>query len=246
MVGCDCKVCTSSDPRDNRLRCSVLIQSEHTSLVIDIGPDFRQQMLRAKPERVDAILITHEHNDHVIGMDEVRPFNFKQKMELPVFAQDHVCKEIKGRFDYIFQESPYPGAPRLKLISLDPTQIFQLGDLSITPIPIQHGKIEILGFRVGDFTYITDAKIIPEASYDLIKGTETLVINALHHSEHHSHLNLEQSLKEIERINPTQAYLTHVSHYMGIAAEVNEKLPHNVQLAYDQMIIHANAESTTI
>jgi len=210
VIGCDCSVCTSADPRDERLRCAVLLKINNQHLVIDIGPDFRQQMLRAKINRLDAILITHEHNDHIIGVDDVRPFNFRSRKEMPPSVV-------------------------LKDIQVDTT--FQIGDTSIIPIDVLHGKLPVFGFRIGNFTYLTDIKTITDAELAKIKGTELLVISALHQRGHHSHLNLTEALDLIQKIKPTRAYLTHLSHKMGLHKEVEASLPSNVLIAYDNLEI---------
>jgi len=233
VIGCNCAVCTSGDDRDKRLRCSVWIKTESTSLVIDAGPDFRTQMLRSKVQKLDALLITHEHNDHIIGMDDVRPFNFKQKEDMPVFATPEVQSQLKQRFDYAFAENPYPGAPRLKLRSINSKDTFKVNEIEIQPIEVLHGNMPVLGFRIGDFTYITDANSIEENERKKIRGTKHLVINALHHKEHYSHFNLSQALEVIKDLEPENAYLTHISHLMGKTEVINQELPDNVQLAYD-------------
>lgn len=237
MIGCDCEVCRSADPRDNRLRTSVLLTKGATKVVIDCGPDFRQQMLRSETDHLDAVVLTHEHNDHIIGMDDVRPFNFKNKADMPVYASEQVIKELKNRFAYVFAANPYPGAPMLKPIPISEKDDFSIGSLTFQPIAVLHGRMPVLGFRVDDFTYITDMKTIGEEEKQKIVGTHTLVVNALHHSEHHSHLNLEEALSFIAEIRPQQAYLTHMSHRMGLHEIVNSELPEGVALAYDGLEI---------
>ena len=212
----------------------MLVQSKDTTIVIDTGPDFRQQMLRAGTKRLDAVLLTHEHNDHIIGIDDVRPFNFRQKQDMPVYADVRVQEELKKRFAYIFQENPYPGIPQLSLQSISKNQPFNINEIPILPIEVIHGKLPVLGFRFGDVTYITDARTIAKEEMEKIKGTRILILNALHQYEHYSHLNLEEALAIIEVLQPEQTYLTHVSHHMGLAAEINLKLPPNVQLAFDE------------
>lgn len=237
VIGCDCEVCQSNDPRDTRLRTSVLLQINNFNIVIDVGPDFRQQMLRTEIKNLDGVLITHEHNDHIIGMDDVRPFNFRSGKDMPVYASKRVQKELKERFSYVFEENPYPGAPRIQLHLIQEDQSFKLENITIQPIQVMHGKMPVFGFRIDDFTYITDAKTIEPAELEKIKGTKVLVLNALIQKEHHSHLNLSQALDLIDIIQPKQAYLTHMSHRMGTTASVEPLLPENVVFAYDGLTI---------
>lgn len=237
VIGCDCEVCQSQDHRDTRLRTSILIQIDDLNLVVDVGPDFRQQMLRTRIQKLDAVLITHEHNDHVIGMDDVRPFNFRSGKDLPVYALDRVQKDLRSRFSYVFEDNPYPGAPRVELHTISKKKAFQVENITIQPVEVIHGQISVLGFRINNFTYITDAKTIEAEELEKIKGTEVLVLNALIQKEHHSHLNLSEALEIIEIIKPKRAYLTHVSHRMGITATVEQLLPENVSFAYDGLVI---------
>ncbi|MEM1318701.1 MAG: MBL fold metallo-hydrolase [Bacteroidota bacterium] len=240
IIACNCKVCTSEDQRDKRLRCSILLTLNQKNVVIDAGPDFRQQMLRTGVRSLEAVLLTHEHNDHVIGLDDVRPFNFRQRQAMPIYAVPRVQKEVKSRFSYVFQPSPYPGAPNLELKHMDKSQPFEIAGMHFQPIEVMHGKMPVLGFRVGDFTYITDAKTISPEELDKVRGTRLLVLNALHHKEHHSHLNLEQALAIINEVQPEQAYLTHISHQMGRHDEISELLPPGVALAYDGLRLQTN------
>ena len=237
VVGCKCEVCSSEDARDHRLRCAAMVEIAGTTLLIDAGPDLRQQLLRAKVTKVDAILLTHEHNDHIIGIDDVRPLNFLQKKHMPIYAIDRVQQDLKHRFAYIFDKDPYPGAPRLELHTITPTDNFEIEGISITPIKVLHGQLPIVGFRFGDFTYITDAKTISATELEKVKGTRLLVLNALHHSMHHAHLNLEEALEWVERIQPEKAYLLHISHRMGRHEAVTATLPNGVFLAYDGLEI---------
>ena len=201
--------------------------------MVDAGPDFRQQMLRTGIQHLDAVILTHEHNDHIIGIDDVRPFNFRQKKDIPVYATERVQVDLKKRFEYVFAENKYPGAPSLSLHTISKDQSFEIGGRVIQPIEVLHGKLPILGFRIGDFTYLTDVHTISSEEMKKLKGTRQLVISALHYYEHYSHLNVPQALRIIGELNPERAYLTHASHYMGLAAKVNKTLPANVQLAYD-------------
>ncbi|MEL6923772.1 MAG: MBL fold metallo-hydrolase [Bacteroidota bacterium] len=237
VIGCDCEVCLSNDPRDQRLRVSILISQAGRNLVVDAGPDFRQQMLRAKVENIDAVLLTHEHNDHIIGLDDVRPFNFRHKKNIPVYGTPPVLQELQQRFAYVFDHNPYPGAPQLDLHAIGKEHSFRVGDFQVQPVEVLHGQLPVLGFRFGDFCYITDAKTISEEERRKLQHLDTLVLNALHHDEHHSHLNISEALALIKDINPLRTYLTHISHRMGRYAEVQAQLPDNVWLAYDGLQI---------
>lgn len=235
VIGCSCEVCTSTDPRDQRLRVSALVESPSTTLVIDTGPDFRQQMLRSKVRKLDAVLITHEHNDHIIGLDDVRPFNFMQRKPMLVYGLPRVLDEIRKRFAYIFDEDPYPGAPRLELMPLEAGVAFRIGELEILPVEVMHGALPVLGFRFGEFSYLTDVKTIADDQIELIEGSKTIVLNALHHNPHPTHLNLEEALKMAKRLGASTTVLTHISHRMGRYAQVAPTLPPNVILGYDTM-----------
>ncbi|MEM9821065.1 MAG: MBL fold metallo-hydrolase [Bacteroidota bacterium] len=237
VIGCTCEVCRSEDPRDKRLRTAALIQIDNTHILIDAGPDLRQQMLRYHVDRLDAILLTHEHNDHIIGMDDVRPFNFRSRKNMPIYAVTRVQKALKKRFAYAFDENPYPGAPRLELKDIWPAQDFWINNIKISPIEVLHGRLSVLGFRFGAFTYITDAKTISTESLEQIRGTEVLVLNALHHQTHHSHLNLEEALALAQTIGARTTYLTHISHWMGKHEVIDAQLPPGIHLAYDGLEI---------
>lgn len=234
MIGCDCAICQSGDPRDHRLRTAIFIEASGLNIAVDAGPDFRQQMLRAKIKNLDAILLTHEHNDHIIGIDDVRPFNFMQWQDMPVYAVPRVQNELKKRFAYIFQEeNRYPGAPMLKLHTIDKAYPFKLGELEIQPVEVIHGRLPVLGFRIGTFAYVTDMKTIVPEEFEKLKGLSHLVLNALHHKEHHSHLNLEEAIAFAKKVGAENTYFTHISHRMGLYDEINDQLPQGIQLAYD-------------
>ncbi len=232
VIGCACPVCKSTDPRDNRLRQSALLSFSGKNILIDAGPDLRQQLLRAGTRTLEAILITHEHIDHCQGFDDVRPFNFSTGQAMRVFAMPRVVGEIRRRFDYIFGEK-IPGLPQLELIPLENNTILDFGAAQIETFEVMHGQLPILGFRIGDLAYITDCKTMAEAETAKLRGIKTLVVNALHHNPHHAHMSLSEALVFIEKIGPEAAYLVHLSHNMGRHSEINSRLPAGVQLAHD-------------
>ncbi len=232
FIGCSCEVCKSTDLRDARLRSSILLQLGDVNIVIDTGPDFRQQMLRNKVEHLNAIFITHEHNDHIAGLDDIRPFNFKQKESMPIYTSQRVANELKKKFDYIFEEEKYPGAPSVS-INLISEKTFSVNGFLIEPIHYHHGHVPVLGFRVGDLAYLTDIKTIEKNQEAKLKGVNTLIVSALHQKEHHSHFNLQEALSFIEKVNAKQSFLTHISHRMGTFNDASKLLPNGVQIAYD-------------
>ncbi len=243
VITCTCEVCRSNDPRDKRLRCSLLVQQDNTNLVIDCGPDFRQQMLRANVQHLDAILITHEHNDHIMGLDDVRPFNFRQKCPMPIYAQPRVLQVLKTRFAYAFDKNPYPGAPSYELHPIHNTA-FQTGAFEIMPITVMHGQMPVTAFRFGPVAYITDMKTISKKEREKLRGIKILIVNALHHKPHHAHLNLEEALAFAKSIRAPQTYFIHMSHLMGLHQVINKQLAAfskqqgiNIQLAYDGLSI---------
>lgn len=236
VIACPCKVCQSTDIKDNRLRSAGMIQTGNTTIVIDTGPDFRQQMLREKTKSLNAVVFTHAHKDHIAGLDDVRAFNFLMKKEMNIFADAHTIKELKREFMYVFAEEKYPGIPEIMLNEIS-TEAFQIGDISLQPIPVMHHKLPILGFRMGNFAYITDANYIPDTSMKLLEGVETLVLNALRIEPHISHFNLEQAIEMVKLLQPKSTYFTHISHLLGKHAEINKILPKNIQLAYDGLKI---------
>ncbi|TVR76785.1 MAG: MBL fold metallo-hydrolase [Chitinophagaceae bacterium] len=239
VIGCDCEVCNSADKKDKRLRTSINIQSEQTTLNIDCGPDFRYQMLKNKIKKMDAVLFTHGHKDHTGGLDDIRAFNFLQKQDMLVFADNDTEITIKKQYDYIFQNHPYPGVPKVKIHHFE-NKLFEINELEILPILVYHYKMPVFGFRLNDFTYITDANHIPEKEYEKIRGTKTLVLNALRKEKHISHFTLEEAIEIIKDIKPEKAYLTHISHQLGKHADVEKELPENVSLAYDGLKIQIN------
>lgn len=240
VIACNCEVCTSTDSRDNRLRCSVLITYKGKNYVIDSGPDFRQQMLRANVKSLEALLFTHEHKDHVAGMDDVRAFNFKQRRDMDVYCNEAVERALRREFYYVFEANKYPGVPSVEVRRID-KEPFQINDMSVTPVEVMHYKLPVLGFRIGDFTYITDAKTVAEEERKKIRGTKVLVVNALRREEHMSHFNLEQALEFIEDIRPEKAYLTHISHLFGKHADIEKELPENVSVAFDGLQLEFDA-----
>ncbi len=236
-IGCTCRTCTSTDPRDQRLRTSAYLEVDDLKLQIDIGPDFRQQMLRANIKHIDALLITHEHNDHIIGLDEIRSYNFLQKKSIPVYATEQVQYDLKQRFYYMFTNPSYPGVPKVDLLTISKEQPFKIKDTFITPIEVLHGNLPVLGFRIYDFAYITDIKTISDKELDKVRGVKTLVLSTLHKDAHFSHLNIDEALQLIDELRPENTYFTHISHQMGRHAEVNDNFPPNVNLAYDGLKI---------
>lgn len=232
VIGCTCMVCKSLDFRDKRYRSSIHIQIGKLSLVIDTGPDFRSQMLRAGISELDAIVFTHEHKDHTAGLDDIRPFNFKQQKDMPVFGKRQVLDQLKREFAYVFTGKRYPGVPQVDTIEIEESP-FTIEGVTITPIPVLHYKLPILGFRIGDFTYITDANYIPDESMRLMEGTEILVLNALQKESHISHFTLDEAVEMARKIGAKQTYFTHISHRLGLHNTVESELPEGIALAYD-------------
>lgn len=236
VIGCKCETCTSDDMHDKRLRSSILIEVEHKIFVIDTGPDFRQQMLREQVRDITAILFTHEHKDHIAGLDDIRAFNYIHKRAMEVYADERVEKALRREYAYVFAEDKYPGIPQMNVHTIE-NKDFYIEDIKITPIRLMHYKLPIFGFRIKDFTYLTDTNYIAAEEKEKIKGTKVLVVNALRKKKHISHFNLEEALELIAEIKPERAYLTHVSHLMGKQADVEKELPQNVFFAYDGLML---------
>ncbi|MFT5668208.1 MAG: phosphoribosyl 1,2-cyclic phosphate phosphodiesterase [Vicingaceae bacterium] len=233
VIGCDCDVCQSNNEKDYRRRCSILIEKGNTNIVIDTGPDFREQMLRAKVKQLDAVLFTHEHKDHVAGLDDIRAFNFMNKgKEMEVYATPRVQKALKREFEYVFAENKYPGVPEIHLNNLG-DDIFTVDDITIQPINVMHYKLPVKCFRVDDFAYVTDANFISKEEKKKLIGLDVLILNALRREPHISHFSLEEALDLIRELKPRMAYLTHISHLLGKHDDVEQELPENVRIAYD-------------
>ena len=237
VISCGCAVCHSDDFRDNRLRTSILMETGDRTIVIDSGPDFRYQMLRARVHDLDAIIYTHEHKDHIAGLDDIRPYNYLQHKDIEVYATVRVQEALEKEFSYIFAAKKYPGIPQINIHTIT-NQNFFIGETEIIPLDIMHYKLPILGFRINDFTYITDAKTVPQHTIDKIRGTKVLVINALQIEEHISHFTLDEAIAFAELIGAETTYFTHISHNLGKHADVEAVLPANIRLAYDGMIIN--------
>ena len=238
VIGCSCEVCRSIDFRDKRLRTSILIEIGDQNFIIDTGPDFRQQMLREQVRRIDAVIFTHAHRDHTAGLDDVRAYNFLQEMEMPVYGTNEVLDQLKVEYSYAFAKEYYPGIPRLKLQPINGER-FNVNGVSFLPLPVMHYRLPVLGFRIGNFSYITDANYIPPETIEKLTGTNTLVLNALQREQHVSHFNLSQALEMVDTIRPVHTYFTHISHRLGLHADVEKELPDHVSLAFDglQMVI---------
>jgi phosphoribosyl 1,2-cyclic phosphate phosphodiesterase len=232
VIACDCEVCQSVDFHDKRLRSSVHIEVDGLSLVIDTGPDFRQQMLRERIKRLDAVIFTHEHKHHTAGLDDIRSFNFLQQMDMPVYASTEVITQLKREFSYIFADHKYPGVPLVDVKLLD-GKPFTIGQTAITPINVMHFKLPVFGFRIGDFTYITDANYISDEEKEKIKGSKVLVLNALQKAPHISHFTLDEAIALAQELKADQTYFTHISHKLGTHRDVSAQLPENIYLAYD-------------
>ncbi|MDB5010860.1 MAG: phnP [Mucilaginibacter sp.] len=236
VIACGCEVCTSTDARDKRLRSSILVEGEAKVVVIDSGPDFRYQMLRAKVQHLDAIVFTHEHKDHIAGMDDIRAFNYKQNSAIDVYADTRVQNALQREFPYIFEEFKYPGIPQITLHTIDKDP-FLIGKLNFTPVEVMHYRLPVKGFRIHDFTYVTDAKTIAAEEKQKIMGSKTLVINALQKQKHISHFTLDEAITFAEEIGAEKTYFTHISHRLGRHEAISKELPLNMELAYDGLTL---------
>ncbi len=239
VIGCTCKICQSDNEKDKRLRSSLLLKTGELNILIDAGPDFRQQMLREKIDKLDAIVFTHEHRDHIGGLDDVRAFNFRTHEPMQVYAEKRVEDFIRKEYSYAFTNTSYPGIPKLNFNTINENP-FQISNIKITPIRAMHSKLPVLGFRIGDLTYLTDLNSISDKELKKIIGSETLIIDALRTKPHTSHFCLDEALQVIKQCNPEKAYLTHISHYLGLHNEMNTQLPENIKLAYDGMKLTFN------
>ena len=236
VIGCGCKVCTSVDVLDKRLRTSLLVQSEHTTICIDAGPDFRQQMLNSGVKQLDAIVFTHEHMDHTAGLDDVRAFNYSQKKPMLLYCTEQVEKRLREQYSYIFNNPNYPGIPQIQFVRLK-NKAFSVGEIDINPIKALHAQLEVYGFRFKELTYLTDANKISQEEKEKIKGAAYFIVNALRREPHHSHFNLQEAISLGHELEVEQTFLTHISHQMGLHKEVEQELPQGVNLAFDGLEI---------
>ncbi len=236
MIACNCEVCQSPDAKDKRLRSSILVQSDTTTIIIDTGPDFRTQMLRADVKNLDAVLFTHPHKDHIAGLDDIRAYNYFQQKPMKIYANDITQQALKKEFSYAFADFKYPGIPELELHVI-PATTFHIGDIPVTPITVWHMKMPVLGFRFGSFTYITDANRIEEEEKSKIRGSEILVLNALRKEKHISHFTLDEAIEMANELKVPCAYFTHISHQLGLHISVTSNLPKGMHLAHDELVI---------
>ncbi len=237
VIACQCDVCISLDYRDKRLRSSVFIEVDGKNFVIDTGPDFRQQMLRESVQKLDAVVFTHSHKDHIAGLDDVRAFNYLQNADMPLYGNAQTLRQLQVEFYYAFEKEKYPGTPQLRLHEINNTP-FEIEGVQIIPLPVMHMHMHVLGFRIGDFSYITDANNIPESTLEKLIGTKVLILNALQRESHLSHFTLKEALAVAQQINAPQTYFTHISHKLGLHKVVEKELPKGIALAYDGMMIH--------
>ncbi|WP_455591857.1 MBL fold metallo-hydrolase [Bacteroides sp.] len=237
-IGCTCEVCTSKDPRDSRLRTSALVKTDDVTLLIDCGPDFREQVLHIPFEKIDGVLITHEHYDHVGGLDDLRPFC--RFGEVPIYAETYTAGRLRSRMPYCFVEHTYPGVPNIPLRDIEPNQPFLVNHTEVLPLRVMHGKLPILGYRIGKLGYITDMLTMPDESYEQLRGVDVLIVNALRIASHYTHQNLSEALEVAKRIGARETYFIHMSHHMGRQVEVEKQLPPCMYFAYDGLEIEVN------
>ena len=233
VIGCKCEVCRSDNPKDNRLRTSILVSNEGKNVVIDTGPDFRQQMLRSEVNHLEAVVFTHEHKDHIAGMDDIRAYNYLQQRDMDIYAVPRVQEALKRDFFYAFNDSTYPGVPRAVLHTINYGVPLQLIGLDFIPIEVMHFKMPVTAFRIGSFTYVTDANSLSDQAKDIIRGSKVIVLNALRKEKHVSHFTLDEAAELLKELSPEKGYLVHMSHQMGRHDEVNDLLPEFIRLAYD-------------
>jgi phosphoribosyl 1,2-cyclic phosphate phosphodiesterase len=243
VITCQCAVCSSVNPKDQRLRTSVLMRTDNQTIAIDSGPDFRQQMLRAGVNRLDGLVLTHEHKDHIAGLDDIRAFNFSSGLDMPVYSTAKVQEALRREFHYVFAATSYPGVPRVGLHEIN-DQPFYIGDDLWTPLPVRHHQLPVLGFRLGSVAYITDANHLEHETWDRLQGVEVLVLNALRKEAHVSHFTLEEALEIAEKVGARETYLTHISHQLGVHDVVQAELPAGVFLAYDGLVVHTQDEGS--
>jgi len=236
VINCSCPVCNSIDYRDKRLRTSLLVQNEGSNVVIDCGPDFRQQALVQRIDRLDAVIFTHEHKDHVGGLDDIRPYSYQQRLDIPVYASSRVIDHLRLEYPYIFTETTYPGIPKIKIFEID-GRPFKAGGIDFVPIQVMHHKLPVWGYRIKDFTYITDANYIEKSEKQKIEGSKILVLNALQIDPHISHFNLDEAIALVTELRPERAYFTHISHRLGLHQKISKQLPEYIHLAYDGLTL---------
>ena len=237
MIGCDCEVCTSPNPQDNRLRSSIMVETPNTTIIVDSGPDFRYQMLRLGVKKVDAIIFTHPHKDHIAGLDDVRAFNYLTRKPMDVYCNYLTEEALRRDFYYAFSDTRYPGVPEINLNTIT-EQPFTINDLLIEPVMVWHLKMPVMGFRFGPFTYITDANFIEENEKQKIRGSKAMVLNALRKEKHISHFNLEEAVQLVQELEVPEAYFTHISHQLGLHEEVSKELPQGIHLAHDGLVLN--------
>ena len=236
VIGCGCKTCRSEDERDKRLRSSVLVEQGEQTVVIDTGPDFRQQMLRAGLHKLNAVLYTHEHRDHISGLDDIRAFNYLQKSPMDVYGEERVIRSLNSSFPYVFAEKKYPGIPQVRMHHIK-NEAFQIGDMEVIPIRMMHYRLPVFGFRLGDFAYLTDGNYIPESEKEKLFGVKYLVVNALRRETHISHFTLSEAVSLIDELSPRMGYLTHISHQMGAYRDLIRELPPHISPSYDGLVL---------